>query len=36
MAPEKMVTEKMVPEKMTGADKMATKIIAQDTYYSRF
>jgi hypothetical protein len=31
-----MVPEKLAPEKITGADKMATKRIAQDTYYSRF
>ena len=35
MAPEKMAPEKMAPEKMTGAEKMTTKRIAQDTYYSR-
>jgi hypothetical protein len=31
-----MALEKMAPGKMTGAEKIATKRIAQDTYYSRF
>jgi hypothetical protein len=31
-----MALEKLAPGKMSGAEKIATKRIAQDTYYSGF